>query len=132
MSAPGFCICGRLLDDGHSHDELAKDYGVGGVQDAARQADEMTASIKKMAAKLVAGGVARLALTQEQEALEVAIETLSFIAKMTITVDGEDRVEPISRMEAKVGLAKIERALGRQATPPSGTPAGTDPAPPRP
>lgn len=79
------------------------------------------------AARLVAHGVARRDYTPEKQALEIAIETLKFIAKMVITINGVETTEPVSRLEARVGLAKIYRALGH--TPPAENLPGTTAAP---
>lgn len=98
-------------------DEIAK---------AAAQMGDMNEGIRKVeqAALLqkptmVAAGVARRDLSPSQLALEIAVEALKFISNLTVRNElvnpPAESIEPFSRLEAKIALAKIGQALGQPA-----------------
>lgn len=101
------------------------------IRKASEQASSMTEAIKKIElqraeeqlgalsdvvpAVLVARGQIHLNHAQAMAALEKTAEALRFIAGMTVTIIEGDNTkvstEPVSRYEARVGLANMARAI---------------------
>jgi len=92
-------------------------FGMMGVaiveeKDEIQAAGEALQSIaKSIAATLVAKGRVYLSHDQALAALAEAEAALRFIEAMTLTVNGVEIREPVSRWEARVGLQRMAKAI---------------------
>lgn len=86
---------------------------LGHAEDVKAAGDQMGELTQMVKATMVAGGasVRNLTHAQAMAALEEAERSLQFIAKMEIDINGVKQVEPVSRFEARVALARILKAI---------------------
>lgn len=82
-----------------------------GRDEIEKAGEQLAAMAGCVRATLVAKGQAYLSHDQALAALAEAEAALRFIEKMEITVNGDKIQEPISRWEARVGLAKMAKAI---------------------